>query len=115
MSPYEINEAIAEHCGISVYEENDGSRLWSASGPCWSSYKTGVGREHALRVSLPDYTSDLSARNVAWLTLTIDGRALMRQWIERLARENGVWEEEVYFKRWPEAFLRTVGKWKEAA
>lgn len=61
MKPEEQRIAIAEACGITVYEEHDGSGLWSAKGPRWSSYKTGLDLEHAQRVSLPDYLGSLDA------------------------------------------------------
>lgn len=61
MTTDQINIAVSELCGIVVFEETDGSGLWSATGPGWFRPKTGISREHALRVSIPDYAEDLNA------------------------------------------------------
>lgn len=68
MSDEQMRIAIADACGIAVYEEPDGSGLWSCKG----SYKTGISKEHAQRVSLPDYLNDLNACAEFEATLTDD-------------------------------------------
>ena len=57
MTDEQMRIAIADACGIAVYEEPDGSGLWSCKG----SYKTGISKEHAQRVSLPNYLNNLNA------------------------------------------------------
>jgi len=113
--------AIAEACGVTIREEQDGSGLWSAEGPRWSSYKTGLSLNHAQRVSLPDYLNDLNAMHEAEKGLTPEQRDT---YICHLGTVVGHWDifEDIgavdaiataTAAQRAEAFLRTIGKWTD--
>jgi hypothetical protein len=65
--------------------------------------------------SLPDYLSDLNARRDAWNKLTDDQKHTFRSELAKIANRKSIWWEDADFDHWPEAFLRTLGLWKEEA
>ena len=96
MTDEQINAAIAEACG------------WVPDcdrGICWDQYGNAI-------ITPPNYCADLNAMHEAEATLTEDQLWIMARQIERN------WEDQWYFRatarQRAEAFLRTLGKWKEA-
>jgi len=113
MKPEEINKAIAESVGIEIYEEPDGSRLWSAKGSPDCSQRCGISYEHAQKVCLPNYHDSLDAivpvvralpkseyqlTILALCKVTIYGEAFSaytatpEQWCEAYLRVKGLWK-----------------------
>ena len=114
MKPEEINKAIAESVGIEIYEEPDGSNLWSAKGSPHCHKRCGLSREHAIAVCLPDYHDSLDAIVpvvralqkdemtrviVALCKVTIYGKAFSAyiatpaEWCEAYLKSKGLWHE----------------------
>lgn len=120
MTEQEQRIAIAEECGY--------QHMPNAVGLMWNvkenravlrmkmPYKAG---EH----TLPNYLYDLNAMHAAILTLPRRGLELFRHYQVSLANKRlgdafeptqDEWLEAIiHTEFWPEAFLRTVGKWKE--
>jgi hypothetical protein len=93
---------IAEACGFdkSHWLELKGGIVFGTSG------------------SLPDYPNDLNAMHEAWQTLTSDQRITYRGELAKIcAREaperDTCWLEDIAAEFAPEAFLKTLGLWKE--
>lgn len=65
---------------------------------------------------LLNFENDVRARKQAWLTLKEHQKHEFRIELYWLCENNGQdgWVEESEFDHWPEAFLRAIGKWKEA-
>ena len=111
MTPEEINMTIVEHCGWTMIRPNHNN------GPLWG--KNPDGRLFAI----PNYHGDLNATHEAVRVLTDEQREafgvhLRRIWMRDYNARCG------YFPRHDdscnatapqraEAFLRTVGKWKD--
>ena len=117
MTPEEQRVAIAEACG---WKRSDLRPSWCHPDN-WSMAKNGSYEVWVSRDKLPDYLNDLNAMHDAEEMLTDD------QWVEY--RENirtVVLGPVRYVSQWckadihstarqrAEAFLRTIGKWKEA-
>lgn len=117
MSDQEINIAIAEVVGWKDLEIEDFSEY---GVPCFilmGSNNTGT------RLMPPDYCGDLNAMHEAEKTLIFSERKLFRYCLQKVKGseiEDGVViaiDECVHAtaRQRAEAFLRTIGKWKEAA
>ena len=106
MKPEAQRIAIAQACGITIRQEQDGSGLWSAEGPRWSSYKTGLSLEHAQRVSLPDYLNSLDEMHEAEKVLTND---LLSRYCNCL--QKNLYGECSTAAQRAESFLRTLNLW----
>ena len=116
MKPEAQRIAIAQACGITIRQEQDGSGLWSAEGPRWSSYKTGLSLEHAQRVSLPDYLNSLDEMHEAEKVLMKPGLAEWCDYTRHLRRICGIAlyaEIHATAAQRAEAFLRTLNLWTE--
>lgn len=118
MTDEQMRIAIADACGIAVYEEPDGSGLWSCKG----SYKTGISKEHAQRVSLPDYLNNLNAMHEAEKVLTDDDHRRFRQLLFTGFYNRGEGQTNDSAERArtsatarqrAEAFLKTLNLWKD--
>ena len=94
MTNEQINRAIAEACGWSM---EDGVWVWTADGIDCTYYE------------LWDWANDLNAMHHAEKTLTDE------QWHDYVEYVGGSWEQAMHTtaRQRAEAFLRTVGKWKE--
>ena len=97
MTDEQINRAIAEACGWSM---EDGVWVWTADGIDCTYYE------------LWDWANDLNAMHEAEKVLTDDQREVF------YPRNLGAWQRPfnvIYAtaRQRAEAFLRTLGKWKE--
>lgn len=114
MNNEEINRAIAEHLGWRLIPCNDDG-FGRATGERWLDPDGDIG------LTPPDYSSDLNAMHEAEKVLFQSGHTdmLNQNYWHELWRVCG----DDYFKtttaahatacQRAEAFLRTVGKWKE--
>ena len=115
MTDEQMRIAIADACGIVVYEEPDGSGLWSCKG----SYKTGISKEHAQRVSLPDYLNNLNAMHQAEKVFSAE--QLTDYGIELSKVVPCGWDAQVHWGKLAHAtarqrciaFLKTLNLWKD--
>jgi len=104
MTPEEQQIAIAEACGIVSKDQ------W---GPL---YKTALG---VVRVC-PDYLNDLNAMHEAVMTLNADQMVSMDYHLDIVVGNGRQGLNCEYFlwsataAQFAEAFLHTIGKWKEA-
>lgn len=122
MSDHEINVAVAEAIGMRVYEEEDGSGLWSATGRL-GGFRVGLNKDHAEKVCYPHFCGDLNAMHEAEKSLTQEQLATYSAFVGVLAISHLPMSRAVLMdfkmihasaRQRAEAFLRTVGKWKEA-
>ena len=94
MTDTEVNIAIAKACGWTLFEHDGG--LWSGlHNGTYINYKCGISKEHAEKVCFPNYHGDLNAMHEA--------EKVIAEMVHATARQRA------------EAFLRTIGKWKEEA
>jgi hypothetical protein len=102
MTPEQQRTAIAEACGIVSQDQ------W---GPL---YKTALG---VVRVC-PDYLNDLNAMHEAQNSLTAEQARCYDRELQKIGYRNclagAFWLWHFPAKWKAEAFLRTIGKWKEA-
>lgn len=97
MTDREINEAVSEACGIPICRHP----LRFGGPPCCN----GVTRPL-------DYCNDLNAIHAAESSLSVSASVLMEGNLD----ERGCWPIwHATARQRAEAFLRTVGKWKEEA
>lgn len=111
MTPEEQRIAIAEACGWKYVEGINVSSL-SHSGAtscadCWVCPKRGAGYG---AYEPPNYLNDLNAMHEAEKVLTTAQATTMSQYLHR--RLGMLWGFATASQR-AEAFLRTMGKWKE--
>lgn len=92
MSNEQINRAISEACGWSM---EDGVWVWTADGIDCTYYE------------LWDWANDLNAMHHAEKTLTDDQFDTYAEMLD------GIFGIRATARHRAEAFLRTVGKWKE--
>ena len=75
-------------------------------------------KNHNFDEEIPNYLNDLNAMHEAWQTLTSDQRITYRGELAKIcAREaperDTCWLEDIAAEFAPEAFLKTLGLWKE--
>lgn len=112
--------AIAEACGwTEVHVRSNYSNLVygqipKVEGEAWSSS----------HFSVPDYLNDLNAMHEAWKTLSHDQHKVFRAMLQArvYSQTKAEWEDNVQRSvanataaQRAEAFLRTIGKWEDAA
>ena len=97
MTDQQINQAIAEACGI-VGKDKYGPLYQTAEG--WV-------------VDCPNYCADLNAIHEAEKTLTDANMFVMAHHIERLVSAHGQHYFHATARQRAEAFLRTLGKWED--
>ena len=132
MSPEKQQIAIAEACGIPLYQDrwlysyNEGQTTSrghiSREAAITDAKSHNVFREptgYRKRTTLPDYLSDLNAMNEAEKVLTVEQHSEY-QWRLRCiiaGKEiRGITDFELLHAtaaQRAEAFLRTIGKWEE--
>ena len=109
MNPEEINRAVAECCGWRF--DRDGSGFMPPNSNEW------IGRGYkALSECIPNYCGNLNAMHEAEKTINL------QDYVAQLRRVvDSDWNEKdavayccATAAQRAEAFLRTVGKWKEA-
>ena len=112
MTEEEINIAIAEHLGWCDIFLPEGDLFYIGKHP-----GRGVGRDYQ---NLPNYTRDLNAIHKAEMSLPVEGyngqgfdgsRSEFRGQLRLVCEQ----PYHATAKERAEAFLRTVGKWKEEA
>lgn len=99
MTDEQINEAIAEACGLK-----------KPSRKVKLNDKGFFVTQHA---KLPDYCNDLNAMHEAEKTLSETNMFVMAHYIERFVSRHGQHYFHATARQRAEAFLRTVGKWEE--
>lgn len=114
MTDQEINIAIAEACGW-TYVNKYGGRTKHAT---WAKWKVRNPEENQNSHDLPNFCNDLNAMHEAEKTLTLDQRRLYWQHLYRITEkgrmaEPGWLTATASARLRAEAFLRTLGKWKE--
>lgn len=99
MTDEEINVAIAEACG---WRKEDGVYVWTANGIDWTYYE------------LWDWANDLNAMHEAEKMLNTD--ELFERYYLALydTTRSTLWPVCATAHQRAEAFLRTLGRWKEA-
>ena len=105
MTDEQINQRIAEACGIRKWNRYDGIG--------WM-YKTNVGWE----TNCPDYCTDLNAMHEAEEVLKAadshEYTNLLYDFACKAQGENGKWlPYSIPARQRAEAFLRTLGKWED--
>lgn len=99
MSDDEINVAMADAMG---WRKEDGVYVWTANGiDCTCD-------------ELWDWANDLNAMHLTEKTLSEANMFVMAYHIERLVSRHGQHYFHATARQRAEAFLRTLGKWKEA-
>jgi hypothetical protein len=101
MTPKAQRIAIAEACG---WKETE---AWLDGRRCFERADINAGWDFD---SLPDYLNDLNAMHEAEKVLTTAQTTTMSQYLHR--RLGMLWGFATASQR-AEAFLRTIGKWKE--
>jgi len=116
MTPEQQRTAIAEACGWKNHDHPDVMRLkqgWTRPEE-WCMDPKGVLR---LNHHKPDYLNDLSAMHEAQNSLTAEQARCYDRELQKIGHRNclagafGLWHFPAKWKA--EAFLRTIGKWKE--
>ena len=116
MNPEQQCIAIAEACGWTAKEDKDG--FWRAVDPSGNmTHKLWISESNVWSAGIPDYLEDLNAMHEAEKTLT---KKQLQTYLDILAdapRESmyQTWSTSVFATaaQRAEAFLRTIGKWKE--
>ena len=110
MTDKQINAAIAEACG---WTEIHDSGIWHNFKP-WGYPPEKPGQGGNSYNFLPDYCTDLNAMHEAEKTLSETNMFVMAHYIERFVSRHGQHYFHATARQRAEAFLRTLGKWKEA-
>ena len=98
MTSEQINEAIAEACGIISKDQ-------------WGSlYRT----LHGIVRNCPDYCNDLNAMHEAEKVLVGKNNWELCEYVHKLHTATNSWIAFATARQRAEAFLRTLGKWEEA-
>ena len=101
MTNQEINHVIAEFCGYKFIAFNKG---WITSG------------DAEIQINIPDYCNDLNAMHEAEKTLSKEQCNIYSDYLA-LTPQSNEWASCTmwHFKasQRAEAFLKTIGKWKE--
>lgn len=123
MTDKEMQIAIAEACGWT------GIRLRQHIIEGWSDILTGIDPTRNCEQAIPDYPNDLNAMHEAEKVLTAEhqrayGMELHALLVDVMRRDKGcrkqsdfesnaewIWHATAHQRA--EAFLRTIGKWKE--
>lgn len=112
MTDNEINIVIAEACGWRQSERNIAH--WHHVSEPYS---------HILTSDLPNYCNDLNAMHEAEKKLIFSERKLFRYWLQKV-KGSAIGDDVMIAidecvhstaRERAEAFLRTIGKWKEGA
>jgi len=106
MTDQEINIAIAEACG------------WKRCEPCAKNgyFRWRTPENTGCRVDLPSYTTDLNAMHEAekvFRTRHTTDFIEMRNWLFEICGRNADFAWHATAAQRAEAFLRTLGKWKD--
>lgn len=121
MTDQEQNIAVAEACGWKRMDVLGGSVEW------WGRWEKGNNNPLEIRTSCPDYGNDLNAMHEAekWLFTQPFGKEIYVSKLvticsgipfgQAFAPTRKHWEDTVHATaaQRREAFLRTIGKWKE--
>lgn len=127
----EARIAIAEACGEKIFPQHDwdarDDRRYFVCSRCderigwgdWSK-ENGVFNERCPGNKNTDYLNDLNAMSRAWMTLSNDDKIRCSQWLIKLSGASLDLKTDIFLpivlddllKHWPEAFLRTIGKWE---
>jgi len=116
MTPEEINKEIAEYCGWSTVTNDAGTFWWHEE-----HNKTLPPDDDGFR-SCPNYCEDLNAMHEAEKILTRHQRSIFGGYLHtgKLCTFQDYCTSEMVFKyahltahQRAEAFLRTIGKWKD--
>ena len=109
MTDEQINVAIAEACG---WTEIHDSGVWHHH-KLWGYPPLKPGQGGNSYQYLPDYCNDLNAMHEAEKTLSGTDMFVMGIHIERLVSRHGQHYFHATARQRAEAFLRTLGLWKE--
>jgi len=115
MTPEQINIAIAESLGWTIFHRNDKGEIKS-----WKSPDGSIWQEPWTPLR---FAEDLNAMHAAWCTLTRNQHYIFRSYLQTIvlnAEESGVLptgpahsvSNATALQR-AEAYLRTIGKWKD--
>jgi len=122
----EINEAIADHVGLSWYAVEKSGWYYRSGGHGYTNQIYEAGRYtkddamkelckgepmSVVRIPVPDFVNDLNAMHEAENSLTTSQMTTMSQYLHR--QLGMLWGFATASQR-ADSFLRTVGKWKEA-
>jgi hypothetical protein len=124
MNDQEINAAIAESRGLYIAPDlADDLTMWLCSKQEPNGIKSvfGLTKKAAFAELAPHYTTDLNAMHEAWLTLTRDLRldfwcnlqTVCAKETPHTSKPGDFDTGNATARQRAEAFLRTVGKWKE--
>lgn len=125
MTPEQINAAIAEACGWYLIKppEKDGTRAFSIREPVAATLYPWRETPEEAWTDAPDYCNDLNAMHKVELTMTNkQADELFYYWLAWTVSQgkcgNQIWQYRKLMvhataAQRAEAFLRTVGKWKE--
>ena len=112
MSDQEINMAIAEACGWRVHPDN----RWIVIPPNSPNSVQPLN-------TIPDYCNDLNAMHESEKKLIFSERKLFRYWLQKV-KGSAIGDDVMIAidecvhstaRQRAEAFVRTIGKWEEAA
>lgn len=114
MTPEQINRAIAEHLGWTWTKHDNGTTLRRPDG-------TVVNHNYAEEWRLPNYVADLNAMHEAEKLCLLDDEQqltfvqllLPPPFCDKPSWRGIVMVSQVTAAQRAEAFLRTVGKWKD--
>ena len=113
MSEEEQRIAIAEYCGWNktpITNPHPDSWAVNCNKPDWFYLH-----------QLPNYLHDLNAQIAAWRQLSNDDKIVFAQWLIKLGCINPDYKCDIaitlaiqlFDQHFPEAFLRTINKWKQ--
>ena len=108
MNPEQQRIAIAEACGWKNVDAGAG-RVWG-----FTTRHKGTPSESDVCVDIPNYLNDLNAMHEAEKTLTDKAHEEFRLNLYDLIRDDSRLIVSSTATQRAEAFLRTIGKWKEA-
>jgi len=98
MTNQEINHVIAEFCGYKFIAFNKG---WITCG------------DAEIQINIPDYCNDLNAMHEAEKNLIRGDPGLWECYTNRLNTKYGIDAIHATARERAEAFLKTIGKWKD--
>ena len=114
MTPEQINIAIAE---------SQGWKLGEMEEPSGSKWQAWIDQEGKLQVDIPNYCNDLNAMHEAWCSLTEKQHQTFRRELQitvAFAKEDNIPHKgpchsvcNATALQRAEAYLRTIGKWKD--
>ena len=117
MNPEQQRIAIAEACGWTVQQDSEGFwRAVDASGRM--SFSRWISQENVWSVGFPDYVNDLNAMHEAEKILAEANREEYLDILYGVCNPHSILNDAwnlncATASQRAEAFLRTIGKWKE--